>query len=163
MQEFMEKYLSLRDFNPDIKTTSTLEHRVLEHFRVCKNLQIMKSATEQNLNYKMLYHWISQYGNEIPAALLRNVRDLDNRPINEAQRVQINEQLRAFHDRHFRIADFEDYLQRHNQPLRALVPVWDRRERRRILKPQGPVVQRAGAEGWEETLRRGGNWPDAWG
>lgn len=170
MQRFLERYLAVPDFTPDIGIRHNNDHRTLEHYRVAKNLIIAAFARAQNLDYQEAKHWINGYGADgINADQLRYARDLDDQPIDEARRVQINAFLRAFHEEHFQAADFEQYLAQAGQPLKHMVNVYDAHDRRMVLKPQGPVIQRqprqedgVRIEGWEQILRRNGMWPDYW-
>jgi hypothetical protein len=171
-QRFMERYLAIPDFNVDIGLRANLDHRVLEHFRVCQNLQIMKFAREHNMPYKAFKHWVISVGADgIAPGQLNRTRDIDGNRIDGAQRVQINGHLQQFYAEYFRPQDFEAYLTQNQQPLRTLVNVWEPREARMVMKAQGPVLQRGNPErprqpevaGWDPILRRSGMWPDVWG
>lgn len=169
-QRFMERYLAIPDFTPDIGIRHDNNHRTLEHYRVAKNLQIAAFARARNLGFREAMHWINQYGADgIEPARLIHARDLENRPIDEAQRVEINALLLAFHRDYFQPADFERYLDRAGQPLKQMIPVYDIREHRMLQKPQGPALARnermeggVRIEGWEPILRRNYMWPDHW-
>ncbi len=170
MQRFLERYLAVPDFTPDIGLRHGNDHRTLEHYRVAKNLKIAAFARAQNLDYQEAKHWIGGYGADgIPPAHLRFARDLEGRLIDEARRVQINAFLHTFHRDYFQPADFERYLAQAGQPLKQMIPVYDVHERRMVRKPQGPALQRQPREedglrfeGWEPILRDSGMWPDHW-
>jgi hypothetical protein len=169
LQRFMEGYLSHPDFNADISGSHSIDHRVLEYFRVFKNFQILKFIRERGLCYIEFNHWVSMYGAEgIAAADLGGAIDRAGVHITAEQAAPINARLQEFYTHHFRSQDFETYLNDH--PLRSLVEVWDARQRRNVLKPQGAPLRQQGVydenqrniPGWEPILRRNHMWPDAW-
>ncbi len=158
-QKYMEPfYMGNSDFTPDIRTTSTLDFRVMEHLRVCRNIQLMKYATERHLNYKEIKHWVDSQGTRIEPGTVAT--DLEGHRISDAEIAQINQQLAEFFNQYFRVQEFDEYLRKLVVPLKAMVRGEDG-----VDRPEGQPILRAsqdGIDGWQAVLERNNLWPDTW-
>lgn len=158
-QKYMEPfYIGNTDFIPDIRTTSSLDERVMEHLRVCQNIQLMRYATDKRLNYKEIKHWTESQGAKIEMGTVAT--DLDGRRVSDDEIVQINEQLAEFFNQYFRAQEFSDYLQNLAVPLKAMVRGLDG-----VDRPEGQPILREnqnGLDGWQAILERNNLWPETW-